>query len=170
MQEFFRSVAIGLGILMGTFDAGVQPDLQVTLQRGTEAVLVSALVEQALGPKLEQVLDEGVSVALTFTASVEGGATLSSTQVLAYQPLNRVWTVTKGSEGPVGFATRNEAHLVWRLWKGTSLRLAGTGPYVVTTQVALSFPGRPDWKADLVWKPPVVVWKKTFGRLSEIPF
>lgn len=169
MDAFFRAVAIGLGVLMGTLNQGVEPDLQVTVRKADSQVLVSATLEQGLSPKMDEALAAGVPLALTLRADV-GTPGTSVTQVLSYDSLGRQWQVVRAGESPRVFSTRSEAERAWGLWLGVPAGVPPQGAFTATVQVSLSFPDRPEWQADMVWKSPVLTWQKTFTRLSEIPF
>lgn len=170
MDAFFRAVAIGLGVLMGTFHQGVEPELDAEVHKADGVVLVSATLRQAVSPKMEEALEAGVPMALTLQAAVSDRPGPSLTRVLTYQPLSRQWQVAEANGPVLSFATRAEATVAWTSWSNAVAGTPPSGPFGVLVSVSLSFPDRPDWQADMVWRVPVVVWRKSFTRLSEIPF
>ena len=155
---------------MGTFNPGVEPELEVAVHRSELGLFVDGDLERGISPKMAEALAEGVPMALTFETEVAGRAGQSVTRVLSYLPLTRQWQVSRSGESPRTFATRAEAERAWGFWNAIPAGAAPPGEFAVVVRASLSFPGRPDWKADLVWKAPVVTWTKTYSRLSEIPF
>lgn len=170
MEAFFRSVAIGLGVLMGTLNPGAEPELQLAVHKTEAQLIVSGVLLRAVSPAMEEALKEGVVMALTFQASVDGRPAAAVTQTLAYQPLSHFWLVSGPGESRRTFATRPEAQQAWVTWTEITAGASAPGPFVVAAQVVLSFPGRPDWKADLVWKTESVSWSRSYRRLSEVPY
>ncbi len=170
MEAFFRAVAIGLGVLMGTLNPGVQPELELAVHKGTGPLLVSGSLIRAVSPAIDEALGEGVVMALTLQTSVDGRPAPPVTQTLAYQPLGRDWVVVGPGEARRSFSSRVQAHKAWVSWVDVAAGVPGSEQFTVTAEVVLSFPGRPDWKADMVWKTPSVTWSKVYARLSEVPF
>lgn len=170
MDAFFRAVAIGLGVLLGTFNQGVEPELHVLLHKGEAGVMVTADLEGAISPKMEEALLAGVPQALTLVAEVGGHQGVPVSHVLSYLPLTRQWQVGRPGQPPRVFVTKAEAERDWCSWVEVPAGAPGAVPFTVSVLVTLSFPDRPDWKADMVWKAPVVSWSKSFTRMSEIPF
>ena len=169
MEGFFRAVAIGLGVILGTLNPGLEPELAASLFRGEGQVTLVALLNHGVSPKMEEALGEGVRMALTLQVVLDGQpAAPAVTQTVAFLPLTRVWQVSRGSEVVGTFASRAEAVAKWTLWPPVVVRVPSSG-FGVEVRAELSFPGRPDWKADLVWKAPAV-WHKDFTGLSEIPY
>lgn len=170
MDAFFRAVAIGLGVLLGTFHQGVEPELEAAVRKADGALVVSATLRQAVSPKMEEALEAGVPMALNLQASVGDVPRASVGRVLTYQPLGGRWQLAETAGTVRTFATRDEALTAWTTWTQVAAGPPPTGPFAVQLSVALTFPDRPDWQADMVWKTPVVVWSKSFTRMSEIPF
>ena len=170
MEAFFRGIAIGLGVLMGTFQQGVEPELLLSVHKTGALVLLSGNILRAVSPTMEDALGEGVLMALTLQTAMDGRQAAGVTQTLEYRSLNREWVVSGPGEARRSFTSRAEAEKAWVSWKDVPAGTPVPGPFTVTAQATLSFPGRPEWKADMVWKPTEVSWKKTFSRLSEIPF
>ncbi len=174
MEAFFRAVAIGLGVLMGTLNPGVEPELELSVHKGAGPLIVSGSVVRALSPTIDEALNEGVVMALTLQTAVDGRLAPAVTQTLAYQPLSRTWVVSGPGEQRRSFSSRAQAEKAWVNWDevpaGNPAGVSGSEPFTVTAEVVLSFPGRPDWKADMVWKTPSVTWSKVYARLSEVPF
>lgn len=169
MEAFFRSVAIGLGVLMGTLSPGVEPELRPAVHKQEAQLWTSGTVVRALGPSMDQALDEGVALALTLEAWVDDRPAPAQTRVLAYQPLKRQWSVTVGDTVRT-FGIREAAVEAWVSWHEVAVGELPTGAFTVTIKVGLSFPGRPEWSPDLVWKTPTVVWTRSYSRASEVPF
>ena len=170
MDAFFRAVAISLGVLLGTFHQGVEPKLLVSPHRGENTVLVSAHLEDAVSPKMEEALLAGVPIALTLATEVDGRPGESVEQILGFLPLTRQWQVSHSGQAPRLFTSQDEAEKDWCTWVEVAAGAPATSAFTVSVLVTLSFPGRPDWQADMVWKASVVSWTRTYTRMSEIPF
>jgi hypothetical protein len=170
MDSFFRAVAIGLGVLMGTFNPGVEPELRVAPHKTETALQFDAELQRAVSPKMEEALEEGVPMALTMQAWVDGRPGPAFTRVLAFQAVGRQWSVTRAGEESQRFATRAEAERAWQSWRDAVAGPLPRGAFLLEVRVELSFPDRPDWKADMVWKTPVVSWSKSYTRPSQVPY
>jgi len=169
MEDFFRAVAIGLGVLLGTFQQGVEPELHLAAHKASEQVVVSGAVVRAIGSNMEQALKEGVAMTLTLRVGVNDSWASTAAKTLVYLPLSRQWRVTGGDESRV-FSALPLAEKVWGSWDELAAGAPAPGPFWIVAEVTLSFPGRPDWKADMVWKTPSVRWRKAFTQMSEIPY
>jgi hypothetical protein len=170
MEAFFRSVAIGLGVLMGTLNPGVEPELQLAVHKTDTQLVASGTVVRAVSPAMEEALGEGVVMALTLQCRVGGRASAPVTQTIAYQPLGQEWVVVGPGESPRSFSTRAQAVNAWVTWKEAPLGALPAGAFVVVADVVLTFPGRPDWRSDMVWKTASAPWQRSFAGLSEVPF
>jgi len=169
MEDFFRAVAIGLGVLLGTFQQGVEPELHLSPHKVGDQVVVSGTVVRAAGPNMEQAMKEGVAMTLTLRVRLNEGPAATAAQTLVYQALSREWQVIR-SDSPRVFPTLPAAEKAWAVWEDFGVGVPGPGPFTVNAEVTLSFPGRPDWRADMVWKTPQVRWRKSFTQMSEIPY
>jgi len=170
MESFFRTVAIGLGVLMGTLNPGIEPELEVVVHKVATTVIVQPLVLRGVSPKMEEALGEGVSMALTVQTEMDGRPIASVVQTLAYLPLSRQWQVTRQAEPARIFSARAEAEAAWVSLGEIPAGQMPSGPFTVEVSVTVSFPARPDWKPDMVWRTPSALWQKSFAASSEIPF
>lgn len=168
MEAFFRSVAIGLGVLMGTLNPGVEPDLQLVVHRTGGQLVASGTVVRAVSRPMEEALSEGVPMALTLRVVLDGRPT-SATQTLVYRPLSQEWLVSGPCEGRTYF-TRDQAITAWVTWKDLAVGAIPMGPFVIDAEVVLTFPGRPEWRSDMVWTTPSAPWKRSYGLASEVPY
>lgn len=170
MEDFFRAVAIGLGILMGTLQPGADPELQVSLRREGNQVVASASLVRGVSPAMAEALAEGVPMALTFAAGVDGRREGEATLTLANLPVTGEWQVTGPGDQRRIYPTLDQAQAVWTQGPPLGIRVPPQGPFALWASATLSFPGRSDWKADLVWRQGTVDWRKALGQVSEIPF
>jgi len=154
---------------MGTLNPGVEPDLQLVVHRTEGQLVASGTVGRAVSGPMEEALAEGVPMTLTLQVSLEGKVTTTS-QTLVFRPLTQEWVVSGPGDTRRTFGSRGQAITAWVTWKDVVVGGLPPGGFTVAAEVVLTFPGRPGWRSDMVWKTPSAGWKRSYSLVLEVPF
>ncbi|MEI8094659.1 MAG: hypothetical protein WCG80_10620 [Spirochaetales bacterium] len=166
MEEWLRSMAVGLAVLTGLVIPAQGLRLESSALKTPQAVLVTAELSGGLSPAARDYLLAGNTLTLRWVATW-GDRSVSASRSITYHAWDRVFAVTDSQGTVLETADQSRALTEWQTWPPTKLgtREALSSALATTLTVAVSLPS----EQESLWGYQKVSLSLRYPTWAEIP-